>query len=134
MLELRLDAVLLGTDGKISIRQGQPRAAAPAIPNVGAGERHLGNIYLSGFIPRLGPDHLFPVLERAYPERRLKGKIRRNYVRVARRLSEGQPLRILAWGDSVTDGRLSQGQVTTMAGAVCVASAAVVSPGPELNS
>src|SRR4051794_24355959 len=101
---LRLDAVVLGSDGKIRVRQGQPRAAAPAIPNIGAGERHLGNIYISGFIPRLGPDHMFPVLERAYPERRSKEKAG-VITRVERRLRAGQGLRILAWGDSVTDGR-----------------------------
>ena len=101
--EQRLDAVLLSTNGKISVQQGQPRPAAPAIPTTGAGERHLGNIYLSGFISRLGPDNMFPVLERVYPEPRSKEKSG-VITRVERRLNEGQPFRILAWGDSVTDG------------------------------
>ena len=63
--QLRLDAIVLMPDGQIQLR---PRAAAPAVPRLHEGERHLGNIYLPGFIAKLEPDHLFPILESAYPE------------------------------------------------------------------
>ena len=49
-------------DGQIQLRPGEPRAAAPAVPRWHAGERHLGNIYLPGFITKLEPDHLFIAL------------------------------------------------------------------------
>lgn len=100
--QMRIDSVVLSADGKVVLRQGEPRAAAPVSPAVSAGERHLGNIYLPGLLTKLDPDHLFPILETAYPE----APPSRNATvdRLVRRLNAGQPLRILAWGDSVTDG------------------------------
>ena len=100
--QLRLDAVVQTASGQMVLREGEPRAAAPAVPGVNAGERHWGNIYLSGFIAKLAPEHLFPVLEAAYPE---SPRVANATVdRLVKRLRSGQPLRILAWGDSVTDG------------------------------
>ncbi len=98
----RLDAVILAADGKIVLRQGTPHAAAPAPPQPGPNERHLGNIYLPGFIARLEPEHLFPILEHSYPE---QPPVENATVqRIVKRLNSKQPVRILAWGDSVTDG------------------------------
>jgi lysophospholipase L1-like esterase len=99
---LRLDAVVLSAEGKVIVRTGEPRAAAPDVPRIVAGERHLGNIYLPGWVTKLEPDHLFPVLEEAYPETPVAAS--GTVARLMRRLSDGQALRILAWGDSVTDG------------------------------
>lgn len=99
--QMRLDAVVLTADGRIVLRQGEPRAAAPAAPQASAGERPLGNIYLPGFVSKLEPEHLFPILEQAYPEPP-KSKSA-TVTRLVKRLNGGQPLRILAWGDSVTD-------------------------------
>jgi len=101
--QLRVDAVVLAGEGQLRIRQGEPRAAAPHFPQAAPGERHLGNIYVSGFMPRLGPDHMFPILERAYPEPPLSRKSPM-ITRIVRRLNSSQPVRVLAWGDSVTDG------------------------------
>jgi lysophospholipase L1-like esterase len=101
--ELRVDAVVLTADKQLRVRQGQPRAAAPPFPQAAAGERHLGNIYLSGFIPKLGPDHLFPVLEQSHPKQAASAKSAA-IERIKSRLGKPEPLRILAWGDSVTDG------------------------------
>jgi lysophospholipase L1-like esterase len=100
--QMRLDAVVLTAGGQIVLRQGEPRAAAPAVPQVNAGERHLGNIYLPGPVNKLGPENLFPILERAYPELPISNTA--TVTRLKQRLNSGQPLRILAWGDSVTDG------------------------------
>ena len=46
--QMRLDAVVLTTAGRIVLRQGEPRAVAPAAPALSPGERSLGNIYLPG--------------------------------------------------------------------------------------
>lgn len=100
--QMRLDAVLLSASGQLVLRQGEPRAANPSIPTVNPGERHLGNIYLPGFILKLEADNLFPILEQAYPEP--KKAENATVTRLLRRLNSGQALRILAWGDSVTDG------------------------------
>lgn len=100
--QMRLDAVVLTAAGRVEVRQGRPRAAAPSMPEVKAGERHLGNVFLPGRMERLGAEHLFPILETAYPE----GPRPRSATvdRVVARLERGDALRILAWGDSVTDG------------------------------
>jgi lysophospholipase L1-like esterase len=90
--ERRLDAVVLSSGGQIILRQGEPRA----------GERLLGNIYLPGLVAKLEPDLLFPVIEQAYPETAMPANA--TVTRIVRRLAGGQTLRILAWGDSVTDG------------------------------
>ena len=100
--QMRLDAIVLTATGEIVLRQGEPRAVAPLAPQIGADERHLGNVYLPGFVTKLAPDHLFPVLEQTYPELPASGNA--TVTRLVKKLNTGQPLRILAWGDSVTDG------------------------------
>ncbi len=103
---LRLDSIVLGTDGRIGVRQGTPVSAAPKPPELRAGERRLANLWLPGRIARLGPEHLFPILESAYPEKPRGGVsiAERLTPRSLKKLREGEPLRILAWGDSVTVG------------------------------
>jgi len=100
--QMRLDAVVLLANGTVVVRRGEPRAAAPAVPAIGDGERRLGNVYLPKLIGRLSEDNLFPVLEATYPETRVAAS--GTVERVTKRLREGQALRILAWGDSVTAG------------------------------
>ena len=100
--QLRLDAVVATASGQIVLREGIPKAAAPMAEAAKAGERHLGNIYLPGFVKKLAPEHLFPVLEREYPE--LPRVANATVDRIMKRLRAGEAVRILAWGDSVTDG------------------------------
>jgi lysophospholipase L1-like esterase len=99
--QMRLDAVIL-TGERVVLRQGEPRAAAPVAPQANAGELHLGNIYLPGLAVKLEADHLFPILEASFPDSALTPNA--TVDRIVRRLNDSQPLRILAWGDSVTDG------------------------------
>jgi lysophospholipase L1-like esterase len=104
--QLRLDAVVLTRAGRIELRQGEPLAAAPLPPALGKGERRLANIWLPGRLDRLAPEHLFPVLETAYPEpRKAKPTPAEQFCpKAMKKLRSGQLLRILAWGDSVTVG------------------------------
>lgn len=104
--QLRIDAVILTPDGRIVLRQGKPRAAAPEIPGVKAGEIHLANIWLPGRVAKLAPENLFPVLETTCPELPKTGltEADRFVPKSLRKLQTGETLRILAWGDSVTDG------------------------------
>jgi lysophospholipase L1-like esterase len=103
---LRLDAVVLTRDLKVEFRRGEPRSAAPALPALGEGERLLGSIWLPGRVAKLGPNHLFPILESAYPEpRKPSPTVAETLVpKAMEKLRSGAPLRILAWGDSVTVG------------------------------
>jgi lysophospholipase L1-like esterase len=103
---LRLDAIVLTTDGRVEVRQGKPLAAAPLLPKIGAGERHLGNIWLPGVIEKLSDNHLFPIFESAYPEPPKPSPTMAEKLtpKALKRLRSGESLRILAWGDSVTVG------------------------------
>jgi lysophospholipase L1-like esterase len=100
--QMRLDAVVLNGAGQIVLRRGEPRVVAPAAPALNPGERSLGNIYLPGSASKLAPENLFPILETAYPGP--AASTNPTITDLVRRLEAGQPLRILAWGDSVTDG------------------------------
>lgn len=102
---LRLDAIVLGTDGKLTIRQGKGAPAAPQVPAIAAGETHLANIWIPGPISKLTADHLFPISESAFPNSVASDKsaIEKSLPRVLAKLQNGEPLRILAWGDSVTE-------------------------------
>ncbi|MHC1768115.1 MAG: GDSL-type esterase/lipase family protein [Verrucomicrobiia bacterium] len=102
----RIDAVVLTPDGRILVRQGQGLSAAPLPPKIREGERHLGNIWLPGRITRLQPEHLFPVVEAAYPEPPKTGltPAERLLPKTLKKLRSGERLRLLAWGDSVTVG------------------------------
>lgn len=101
---LRIDAIVWTREGKIALRQGQPHVAAPQAPALQEGERRLANVYLPGPIDQLKSEHLFPVLEDAYPEpaKSSPSVAERLLPKTMQKLREGQPLRILAWGDSVT--------------------------------
>ena len=103
---LRLDAIVQTSSGQLLARQGTPRAAAPAPPAIQPGERHLANIWLPGRVAKLGPEHLFPILEAAYPEsaKPKPAPAEQFLPKTMAKLSSGQSLRVLAWGDSVTDG------------------------------
>lgn len=103
---LRLDAVVLDTTGRLVLRPGEPRAAAPQVPVLAPGDQHLANIWIPGRLARLAPSHLFPLLESAYPEppRPVPSVAESRLPRTFAKLRAGESVRILAWGDSVTDG------------------------------
>ncbi len=103
---LRLDTVVRTSDGKILLRPGEPRAAAPLPPALRPGEHRLANVWLPGRLDRLTPANLFPILETAFPESAptSPAATARVLPRTLERLQSGRRLRILAWGDSVTDG------------------------------
>jgi lysophospholipase L1-like esterase len=104
--QLRIDAVVLTRKGRIVLRQGEPRSAAPLPPKIEQGERLLANIWVPGRVSRLAPEHLFPVLEAAYPEppKPKPAPAEQLLPRTMKRLRSGERLRVLAWGDSVTVG------------------------------
>jgi len=103
--QLRLDAVIRSRAGEIILRSGQPRAAAPEPPKIEAGETLLAHIWLPGQLAKLTPDNLFPILETTYPEspKTSPSVAERLTPQALKKLKAGERLRILAWGDSVTD-------------------------------
>jgi lysophospholipase L1-like esterase len=102
---LRLDSVVLGSDGRIVVRTGQTSSAAPRPVTLQPGDRLLGNIWLPGPIAKLSPDLLFPILESSYPalppaSPSLAEKV---LPKTLGKLRAGVAVRVLAWGDSVTE-------------------------------
>ena len=98
--------MILTADGRVELRKGEPRAAAPKAPAAAPGERHLANVWLPGRITKLAPEHLFPVLEDAYPEpaKVSPSAAERLLPKTMKKIRAHETLTILAWGDSVTDG------------------------------
>jgi lysophospholipase L1-like esterase len=103
---LRLDTIVLTTGNQIEYRPGTPLAAAPLPPVLKEGERRLANLWLPGHVTKLSPDHLFPILEANYPEpAKPSPTVAEKLVpKALKKLQSGEPIRILAWGDSVTVG------------------------------
>lgn len=100
----RLDSIVRSADGRTTIRRGEPQVAMCTPPELAPRETRLANIYIYGMTPALGEDNLFPILETAYPAppKRAPTIAEARLPRTIRRLRSGEPLRILAWGDSVT--------------------------------
>lgn len=101
---LRLDDVVLDASGNVLLVPGQPKAAAPLPGVLTEGHRLLGRLWLPGPLERLDESHLFPLLETAYPEpaKPSPTPAEKFAPRTLAKLRAGEPLRILAWGDSVT--------------------------------
>ena len=102
---MRLDSVVLTPDKKLLIRKGVPHVATPRPPELEAGETRMGNVWLPGRVTQLTPGMLFPILETAYPEPQRVGltAAERLLPKTLAKLRGGAPVRILAWGDSVTE-------------------------------
>ena len=103
---LRIDSIVLTRAGQIVLREGTPQAATPQPPSLAGGDRRLANVFLPGRIARLEPLHLLPILETGYPEspKASPSVAELKLPKTMKILREGGSLRILAWGDSVTDG------------------------------
>jgi len=101
---LRIDSAVLSVDGRIALKTGTPHTATPEPPPLAPGETRLANIFISGRLDALTVDNLFPILETAYPEPAATGLsvAERLLPKSLKKLQSGEPLKILAWGDSVT--------------------------------
>jgi hypothetical protein len=76
----------------------------PEPPALAPGETRLANVFISGRLDALTEDNLFPILETVYPEPAQTGPsvTERLLPKSLSKLQSEEPLRILAWGDSVT--------------------------------
>ncbi len=101
----RLDAVVQTRKSKILIREGAPTNTTAVLPSLEKGDKLLATIWVPGRTAKLTSDCLFPILETKYPELP-KTNPSQAELRIPKSLSKlrhGEPIRILAWGDSVTD-------------------------------
>lgn len=101
----RIDAVVVDGRGDVFVRTGKPHVCVPRPPAVGADERALAHLYLPGRLSGLTDAHVFPVEENAfvYPAPAEWARAEVCLPGTLRKLRRGDVMRILAWGDSVTD-------------------------------
>ncbi|HCE42062.1 MAG TPA: hypothetical protein DET40_00755 [Lentisphaeria bacterium] len=105
----RIDSVIMDAAGKsLQLKSGTPHVSLPKPPELAAGETRIVNIYLpSGKTAKLAAANIFPVLESEFPAdlaAKSAGTAEKLLPKTVKALKEGANLKILAWGDSVTDG------------------------------
>ena len=100
----RIDSIIIH-HGLVTLRTGTPCLNVPEPPAVKAGEKVVANIWVPGRLPRLSADNIFPLLETTYPEPAQSSPTpaERCLPNTLRKLRAGEPVKILAWGDSVTE-------------------------------
>jgi len=97
-LPLRLDSLIETVDGKLEYRIGDYYSFCPQLPALKAGEKRLVNVYNDA----LGFEVL-PVKQSTLEYISAAGE-QQFLPQTMAKLKSGQPLKILAWGDSVTEG------------------------------
>jgi hypothetical protein len=103
---LRIDSIVVDAKGAVSVLKGQPHNATPKPPVVGAGEAVVANVWVPGGCEALTAENLYPIIEAGYPEPVRKGAppAAKLLPRTWAKLRAGEPVSVLAWGDSVTAG------------------------------
>ena len=96
----RIDSVTL-LDNQLHYRQGVESRITPKQPTLQEGEVRLGNIYLSPDTTELTEGNLYPISETRYPVH-IQPVTEELLPRTMAKLRNGEPLTILAWGDSIT--------------------------------
>jgi hypothetical protein len=104
----RIDSIVISADGKsLLLKKGVPNVATPSVPELASGEIPVVNVYIPGRLSKLTQDNLYPVLETKFPAElcsNYAGSAEKLLPKTMKKLRSGEKLRILAWGDSVTDG------------------------------
>ncbi len=103
----RIDRIVKLADGSFALRCGKPAASYPIPPAVGQGEESVATVWTDAQTKKLADRNLFPTYETScamptfspggYPAERLLPK-------TLAKLRAGGTVRVLAWGDSVTNG------------------------------
>jgi lysophospholipase L1-like esterase len=89
--------------GGIGVIAGSPHPNCPRPPDLPPECTALANVWLPGGLSKLAPDNVMPILETACPPACLPADYAERLLpRTMAALRRGRPLRILAWGDSVT--------------------------------
>ncbi len=127
-VESRIDSIVENADGSVALVAGEPRVLSPVPPTLDAGQKRLVNVYSTGRGADLSDATLFPVdsafatndpsdakafcdgVARFYRENGAPatpsvsdvGAAKTFLPKTWKKLTSGEEVRILAWGDSVT--------------------------------
>jgi len=101
----RLDSVFMDASGNVRLVQGEPGVGNIYPPEPNPGEVAVCNIWHNGLMNGLEPENVFPI--QFSPKKVSKQEIsvaERLLLKTLAKLRNGQPVTIVAWGDSVTNG------------------------------
>jgi len=98
----RLDSIVLTADGKLALIKGEPRINVPEMPAIAPGDRRIANIYLRGAVDGITANDIFPVNPPVYPV--CSDVAEKLLPKTLAKLRNGEKIKIVAYGDSVTDG------------------------------
>jgi len=99
----RIDSVVRTADGKLALRVGVASTMLPQPAELQPGDERLVNVWVNAATDSLTDENLYPVLE-AVAARPSGVSAERVAPKTLAKLKAGEKVKILAWGDSVTDG------------------------------
>lgn len=103
----RIDSVVVDATGKARLVEGTADVALAKPPVAGPGETAVVNIWIAGPLGKLTDENLYPIdfgiaMDAAPAPGNAQAE--RFLPKTLAKLREGNPVRIVAWGDSVTNG------------------------------
>ncbi len=102
---MRIDSIVC-VDNRMRLVPGAVHAVNPVPPELEEGEIRLANIYVCHETKdRLTDDNLYPILDDGTLRIPREAVAKKLLPKTWKKLHDGEPLKILAWGDSVTVGR-----------------------------
>ena len=99
---MRIDSIVRESDGTFAVVKGTPHSVMPVPPELDEGETRLVNVYFCGLMDKLTDNNIFPILDDGkvlFPEDVMAEKL---LPETWKKLTQGETVKILAWGDSVT--------------------------------
>ncbi len=101
----RIDTIAAGAGGKLRLVKGKAGKGVILPPALAKGEVAIVNVWLPSHTKKLGPDNLYPIyFEKKQTPAVGKSIAERLLPKTLAKLRSGQPVKIVAWGDSVTNG------------------------------
>jgi len=101
---LRVDSIVVAQGGRLAVRTGEPHPATPTPGALLPGDRLIARIFVPARAGALTEDCLFPITEPTFPTRKDAPRASETLAKTWAKLQRGEPVEILAWGDSVTAG------------------------------
>ncbi len=99
---MRLDSVIRNPQTGLRLECGTPAAFCPKAPALAEGETRICNILTDAQTDKLVRENIFPILETECPSE--SASAQQAFIpKTMKKLQNGEKIRILAWGDSVTE-------------------------------
>ena len=101
----RIDSIVVDQQGQARLVKGEDNVFWAQIPPVPEGCKQLVNIWVPGYAKKLTEDMIYPIREPQYYTDKPSAEAMRAYIpNTWKKLTTDGSIKILAWGDSVTDG------------------------------